>query len=997
MPIITQADADAQTPVMPPTVAPAPPQTEQSPGALNVAAAALRQGNILSSVSDRYFNGGYAEHAAVPGYDPYAGKGEGIKGYEQYAERFTRAESPAQTQQIKNQIDAENADRRTLGQAGVAGYAASLAAGAVDPITLTSMLIPGAGEAGAATRLARIGSMVATNVAAGEAQSAALAANSETTNYTDGIVPRIGANALLAGVLGHIATRVPRAELDAVTARAGEQVNRPMVSDSTVGAAQVATSTEEIAAGGKFISQTLNRTSPMARALNQPNVEARRLALQLTETPAMLEKNMQGIATPSSIESRVQQWQDTRDYAVKQAVDSQFTDYKKAGGEMKRPEFVEAVTDAMRAGDKHDIPQVEKTAQQLRPFFDADRQALQKLGALPEEFKLLGGESYVPRVYNSRAILQNRTALENALFDHYTRNPKLDADGVPVPREPVEVKDAVYSTLDKILGSVRGSADLSGVKNPSSMKARSLDVPDSVLRPWLSNDIEHIFHGYNRSILPQIEMRRTFGTTDFREISSKVLDEHHIALEGDGWKEGGTGPSDAVKARLTKQHDETMRDLEALHQRVLNQSGGRTDAAHSMVRYARLAMTYNYVRELGGAPLSAIPDIARMIGRYGLANTASKFASFAATSGVRDLMIADARRLGTAMDTALHTRAKSLGELAGEPGGSSAENYASNIANKFTRGTLMAPYDEMLRTVTAALEQDAIHAAVMNKKLSAIQRGKLASVGIGDAELPAIREMWLEHGASEGGLNRACTEKWTDQNAARIVEQAVVRSASRMAFHIGKGDLPLIMSNPLAQMMLQFKSFALTAPGRVLTPLAQGVAHGDLKAMSGVAAGFYLGALAYVVKEVAAGNNKPDLSPERVGAEMLDKSGFLGILPDMAQSLGTPFGMPSLSRFSNRSISESLVGPVAGTADSLAQTVAHIKGHGVSASDVHRIRMLLPFQNVWYARRLIDGIEGKAADALNATGATHQTFVEHVLQDRTEGTPGAPKHAKGGK
>jgi hypothetical protein len=738
----------------------------------------------------------------------------------------------------------------------------------------------------------------------------------------------------------------------------------------------VATSDESIAKGGQFISQSLNRTSPMARVLNQPNVEARRLALQLTETPAMLDKNMEGVATPSSIESRVQQWQDQRDYAVKQAVDNQFTAYKGSdNATLTRPQFVEAVTDAMRDGDKHDIPEVQKTAQQLRPYFDADRSALQKVGALPEEFELLGGQSYVPRVYNPRAIIQNRTAMENALFDHFTNNPKIGEDGLPVQREPAEVKDAVHSTMDNILGSVRGSADLGTVKNPSSLKARSLDVPDRVLRPWLSNDIEHVFHGYNRSVLPQIEMRRQFGTTDLREMSSKTLDEYHRMLEA--------APNDAAKAKLTTQHDATMRDLEALHQRVLNQSGPRNDAAHSIVRFARLAMTYNYLRELGGAPLSAIPDVARMIGRYGLFNTTAKFARFAATSGARDLMKSDARRLGTAMDTALHTRAKSLGELATEPGGSTAENYASNLANKFTRGTLMAPYDEMLRTVTASLEQDAIHAAVMNKALPTIQRGKLASVGIGNDELPAIRAMWLKHGVEEGGLHRAVTENWEDQNAARIVQQAVVRSASRMAFHIGKGDLPLIMSNPLAQMVLQFKSFSLTAAGRVLTPLAQGAAHGDLKAMNGIAAGFYLGGLAYVAKEVAAGNNEPDLSPGRLAAEMTDKSGFLGYLPDILQSLGTPFGAPSLSRYSNRSISESIAGPALGTVDTLAQTIRHMTQHQTSAADIHKLRQLVPLQNVWYLRRLIDGIEGKVSDVVDAKGATHQSFAQHVIVDRT--------------
>ena len=94
-------------------------------------------------MTDRAFNGGYAKQPDVPGYDPYASDGADIKGYEDYADRFTASNSPAQTQVIKNLIDAENADKDTLARAGWAGYAASMAAGAVDPISLTLMMVPG--------------------------------------------------------------------------------------------------------------------------------------------------------------------------------------------------------------------------------------------------------------------------------------------------------------------------------------------------------------------------------------------------------------------------------------------------------------------------------------------------------------------------------------------------------------------------------------------------------------------------------------------------------------------------------------------------------------------------------------------------------------------------------------------------------------------------------------------------------------------------------------
>jgi hypothetical protein len=303
----------------------------------------------------------------------------------------------------------------------------------------------------------------------------------------------------------------------------------------------------------------------------------------------------------------------------------------------------------------------------------------------------------------------------------------------------------------------------------------------------------------------------------------------------------------------------------------------------------------------------------------------------------------------------------------------------------------MAPYDEMLRTVTASLEQDAIARAVKSGNLSAIERGKLASIGIGNDELPAIRQMWEKHGSVEGGLNRGRTELWEDQGSAKIVEQAVVRAASRMAFHIGKGDLPLMMSNPLIQMMLQFKSFALTAPGRVLMPLTQGVAHGDFKAVQGIGSMLALGMAAYYFKEVAAGNNKPDLSPGRLAGEAVDKSGLLGYIPDLYSTLAPMAGLPTSSRYSDRSIPEALLGPAMGTVGSLGSTIHHMRTAGASAADIHRLRLMLPFQNVWYLRRLIDGAEGDFSDLINAKGATHQTTMQHILQDRTTGTPGAPK------
>ena len=149
------------------------------------------------------------------------------------------------------------------------------------------------------------------------------------------------------------------------------------------------------------------------------------------------------------------------------------------------------------------------------------------------------------------------------------------------------------------------------------------------------------------------------------------------------------------------------------------------------------------------------------------------------------------------------------------------------------------------------------------------------------------------------------------------MEQAVVRAASRMAFHIGKGDLPLMMSNPLMRLMLQFKSFGLTAPGPRLTPMAQGLARGDFKAMQGVGSALTLGGIAYYFKELAAGNNTPDLSP---GGSPVKRSTSRGSSAycriSTTRSRQWRACRPSTSQ---RTIPEALLGPAAGTLGSLGE------------------------------------------------------------------------------
>ncbi len=1123
---VSEDEANAIAGVRPPKppAAPAP----QQPSALDVAAAAFRESNILSAAYDRFVNHPDSTAPDVPGYNPFDNKA--IAGYEEYATRFADSNSPQQTQVIKERINAELQDKQTLAQAGVRGMATSLAAGIVDPISVTLMMIPGLGEVNVAGRVGRIGAIAATNVAAGEAQQGALTQLKETTNYADNIIPRIGANALLAGVLGTLATRVPRAEFKSLTESADTAINGPVVPAESTGGAMATRGTtleqESFAAGGNWIAKmdaALPRwlASPIMRIMSSsPVVESRRLVQRIVDLGGgMLEKNKQGVATPTSVEMITNQIVNSRKAQILRAHDDAFASYAAEAGSnaLSRHDFGAEILKALSNGDRHEIPQVQQVAKTVRLFFDADHEMLTKI-APDADYHMLAStaESYAPRVWDNNKITADRTAFEDFLTNHFKNSPKtvpvgettaklepataktmldefhaqntepapigmagkrvgeanvslssdphdpnrahvemlradepgkgqgsaalkqvtdladkhgitLQLDAVPVGktgpnaealmkfyakhgfkpapeapgataktmvreakvapeetvtaavgppkpifREPAEISAAVQDTIDNIQHAVRGTADVgTGVRNPKSTKARVLDVTDNAARPWLSDDFVGTMEAYLRSMVPHIEMHRQFGSVTLEKEMQEISDAYRVKM-------AAAGSDDAAKAKLVQQRESDITDLALMRDRVLGQAGPRNNESVAVVRMAQIARGINYMRSLGGQIFSAIPDLGRVIARYGMTNTVQRTAQFVLSSNLRNMAKTDMQRMGTALDVVLHTREHSL-EGAGDMinTGDKLNRMVQNGTARFTKYSMIAHWDASIRLISAQLEQDAIARLVKGDSVSAFEKAKLAAHGIGDEELAAIREQWNTHGSNEGGLNRARTELWTDKDAASKVEQAVQRAASSNAFFIGKGDVPGFADTQFGKFMFQFKGFVMGSVERLALPLAQGLAHGDVKAANGLAMMLSLGGLRYYLKEKAAGR-EPDLSPANMSSEMLQGSGVLAFLPDMFDPVAAIAHLPRFSKFKDHGWAETLGGPTFGEVDTLGHVMSSMLGADMKAQDMHKLRQLLPYQNMFYLNRLFNMAEGEASDAFGLRNAPQRPALDYL-------------------
>lgn len=430
--------------------------------------AAFRQANSVVSILSALHNSG-----PFTPEDGYTALPE-IKGtpyFDNHSDRFVASTSRAETDSIKRRIDQEEADKKLLHSAGGLGVIASMVAGSLDP----TMLLPGrvaigaAKEGAAFARGAReVGAAMAVQSAA---QETALHASQETRTPGESLM-NVGSATLLGALLGGTAVSLlaregrleptlaaldrDRAEIAAHAEGATKPAQNipenipaapPLIpeapgvgAESTVGAATADTRTLQPVSA--FGLEKLP-TDPMSRMINSPSPSARRAAVDLAEPSGRFVENLEGVPTTQgpSLDRLVKLATNQTKVAVGDKLDELWKSLRFAGedapwfakardalGTLDRPpelpnfdQFKRLVSDALRNGDVHDIPQVQEAAQFLRAkVFDPWKERAIKAGLLPEGVDVKTADSYLQRVYNKQAIAAQRPEFVNTVLNWMT-------------------------------------------------------------------------------------------------------------------------------------------------------------------------------------------------------------------------------------------------------------------------------------------------------------------------------------------------------------------------------------------------------------------------------------------------------------------------------------------------------------------------------------------------------------------------------------------------
>lgn len=716
------------------------------------------------------------------------------------------------------------------------------------------------------------------------------------------------------------------------------------------------------------------------------SIRARTLLQDLATVPQVMAKNLDGIATPASVETAVGRWQ---------AVLADFTDLfqtnyakvRKAAG-MSYEDFGTAVSNAARMGDQHMIPEVAELARFWRArIADPLKRGAQEAGLLGQSDEVVGAISYFTRRYNREAIRANYFQWEQALLRHFSAT----SDATEA-----EIKTAIEDVTHKILGMDVGQANFATritAAKAGPLNERTLDVPDELIAQFLDNNPLRIASSYVREMAPQVELSKRFGDYELKDAISNVQAEYGRLREvaagsGDGAAKTGQ--------RLLDEEKAVVEALIRVRDRVLGRSGridpmtgegGRRAVAASR-GWRNLVMSST----LGATALTGgIMDMARIMAENGFAPTMRKMTQLVASPEFRALSKAQARKAGAAVEVALSRRVMAMYD------GAITEGWTQKLANSLFKYTGLNHMMDFNRTLTASLLEDRIlktaRQVAEGGRPRKYELARLASLGLDEDALREIAQEVGRHGGEVSGIRVSGSADWANKALADAYDNAILKESKIVVVEPGAADRVAWMDKEIGKFIGQLKTFSLASPNRLAGPMLSAAGSGAY----GHAArflGFMMigGYLTHATRQIAAGK-QPITDPKGAASEAFIEAGMTGIIPDLlapatrrlaqTETLGPAFerlGIGESVRFSDRNAFSAYGGPAVGRAMDAYDMIWNRSQGGVSARDLHMIRRMLPYQNAWFLRRGINALEGEMAEGLGLEGADAAGFGERVLR-----------------
>ena len=891
---------------------------------------------------------------------------EDLSGYEDYLDEFDDVYSPKEMAFVKKRIDTGLENRKILAESGGMGITAMIAAGILDPTTFIPIggVVYKFGKTGGAVYNA---AKTAGQVGAIEVGREAILHQTQPVRTLEESAINVGGATVLSGILGGVAGHMSRARYDEIAKDIDGYVDEVMRSESIpvhgdAGAARVIQTTmeQETMVGGKLAEMTT--LGPSGYLASSPSYSARIISQNLADSSILLKKHQEGIAPPRSLEIMIKSHEAELDDTIR-LLKGSWEQYKKRVPFGTRAfksykDFDEAVAFAMRRGDEHIIPEVKTAAKYFRKRFESVKEQAIAARLLPDDVTPLGALSYLPRSYNARMIVDNINDFRRELRTQVL--PNLTEDFVD------EVDDYVDKIIENILGE--GSVERASiVTNTSPLKGRKLDMTDEFLEKWLDSSAHNLYAQYHRAMIPRIEFVNKFGDDTLESMLEEVMEDYRkLSREVNTPKQ---------QQKLKNRKNEDVANIKAIYNRAMGQQDVGLDRSGGLYRSLAATKEWSRGRLLGGVTISSLSDIARPIIVNGIGRYSAMIYKVATNPAFAKLAMAEKRRMAAALEITMQSRELKRAEIFDDAvGHTKFERGLKYVGEKFTTATLLPYHNSLMKTMVGLLTEDKIirFAQKLNtgKRVSQKEIQRLARLGIDSDTAKRISEQYSKHGETKDGLTLGNFHLWEDEAARVAINDVIIRTADETINTPGFGTLPKFFDKTGWQALMQFKSFLYASH---MQTLHAGLQQADTAFVSSVVAMVGMGVLVTELKDVIADRDK-SRTPQELLLEGVDRSGVLSFPLELNNildktsghniSLNAMIGGNEAKRYASRSKMEAIMGPNYALANDALSVMEIIGGKEMKRSDLARYRKLLPFQNLFYTRQILDELEDGLGDAM---------------------------------
>lgn len=939
------------TPIQPSPELGAP---EPKPSLLDTTVAALETYHPVTQLRRAHqFNKEYG-FDYDPNFDPFADEAA----MEHYPPSiFIHANSETDMHRMKAKYDFSAQQHNMISRSGGLGILSSVGAGIATPYNLIP-LFGVASKASALRAAMSVGGQVAGIQAVEEAVTQGL--NLDLARTAEQSAYNVIGAAVVGGVLGGTLKSLSnRGEAQLVKdnveiQRLNEQVTKEIMDFNDFVGPRTPQSIIDFRS--QLIPETGSITNPVMKLLAQAtpmrlltskNAYARQLSVDLMEQ-SVVPTNGQAIET--FLKATVNQHL----MAGHTQLSKIFKEYKAAGGVDTRDAFKAQVARAMSNGDRAMSNYVSRAAKAYRSkVVDPLTRAAQEVGVLPAELVVKGAKSYLPRLQDVNLIRNNAPEFIDEMAGYFKNG------SVELTTE--QARDAAKALYNKLVSADRFSVKDSinngfGVSLPGSTKARTLSLSDEQLRPWMIQDVEAVMNTWTREIAPHIELARRFGSSDLKIPVKQITDEYEAMIEPLRLKNDSRGV-----ARIEKQMAADLRDLKALRDRLIGRYGQPSDPSSGWIQTSRYVRNVTTLASLGGMAVSALADLARPIYYHGFGKY-TKGVGAMMSKDFRLLNRAEMERMGVAAENVLHNRVRSYvqADWGGNTTGAGAR-WMEDRARNFGSVAGMTQMNNFMKEFSGLLSSSGFLEMAENFSKNAAHFGR---AGLDEDMVARILKEWKAHGMTKKGFRFGNSHEWTDFDAARAFEAAIIKEADTAIITPGIADRPLFMSTEMGKFFTQFQSFTLASNNRVLMPAISGF---DSNVAQGLVASAMFGALSVGIKDALRGRD-PQLRYQedamKANWDVMNQSGTLGLVGYVVDSFAVPALEASGTIESNfRPDQDSMVVDILGPGTGKAATAID----AIVNTDPYAARTLIPYNNLWQARMLFRAMEAGGAEIPGVT------------------------------